>query len=99
MKRYTALFVFFIIIFSLTTIYTSAQQSPKKITKELIPNAEKIIGLEFTDAQRDSMTDELNDQLNNYENIKKYILITVPLLRFYLTLFRKDLSLIKSRSL
>lgn len=71
MKKYNTLFIFFIIIFSLINIYTSAQQSPKKITKELIPNTEKIIGLEFTDAQRDSMTDELNDQLNNYENIRK----------------------------
>ena len=49
-----------------------AQQKPeKKITKDLIPNAEKIIGLEFSDAQQDSMVDVLNDQLNNYINIRK----------------------------
>jgi len=48
-----------------------AQQKESKIKKEMIPNAEKIIGLEFTDAERDSMQDALNDQLNNYENIRK----------------------------
>jgi len=48
-----------------------AQQKEGKIKKEMIPNAEKIIGLEFTDAERDSMQDALNDQLNNYENIRK----------------------------
>jgi len=59
----------FVIIFSSTLL--SAQQNEKKIKKEMIPNAEKIIGLEFTDAERDSMQDALNDQLNNYENIRK----------------------------
>ncbi|MHB8931264.1 MAG: amidase [Melioribacteraceae bacterium] len=59
----------FVIIFSSTLL--SAQQNEKKIKKEMIPNAEKIIGLEFTDAERDSMQDALNDQLNDYENIRK----------------------------
>ncbi len=59
----------FAIIFS--SFLLSAQQNEKKIKKEIIPNAEKIIGLEFTDAERDSMVDALNDQLNNYENIRK----------------------------
>ncbi len=59
----------FAIIFSSSLL--SAQQNEKKIKKEIIPNAEKIIGLEFTDAERDSMVDALNDQLNNYENIRK----------------------------
>jgi Asp-tRNA(Asn)/Glu-tRNA(Gln) amidotransferase A subunit family amidase len=48
-----------------------AQQKEGKIKKEIIPAAEKIIGLEFTDAERDSMQDALNDQLSNYENIHK----------------------------
>jgi Asp-tRNA(Asn)/Glu-tRNA(Gln) amidotransferase A subunit family amidase len=71
MKKYNDLFVLLISIIILTNIVTSAQQNPKKVTKDLIPNAEKIIGIEFTDAQRDSMTDELNDQLKNYDNIRK----------------------------
>ena len=39
------------------------------ITKENVENAEKIIGLEFTDAERDSMLSSLDEQLNNYQNI------------------------------
>lgn len=42
-----------------------------KITKEQIDGAEKIIGLNFTDAEKDSMLDNLNEQLTNYENIRK----------------------------
>ncbi|MCL4548981.1 MAG: amidase [Bacteroidetes bacterium] len=49
----------------------NAQQAEKKINKEIIQQAEKVIGLEFTDAQRDSMQDALNDQLTNYINIRK----------------------------
>jgi len=71
MKKYNELFILLITIFFLVNIYSSAQENPKKITKDLIPNAEKIIGLEFSDVQSDSMTDELNDQLKNYENIRK----------------------------
>lgn len=48
-----------------------AQQKEGKIKKEIIPYAEKILGLEFTDAESDSMQDALNDQLNNYAGIRK----------------------------
>lgn len=58
-----------IFIFAFSVL--SAQQAEKKIKKEIIPNAEKVIGLEFSDAERDSMQDALNDQLKNYENIRK----------------------------
>jgi Asp-tRNA(Asn)/Glu-tRNA(Gln) amidotransferase A subunit family amidase len=43
----------------------------QSINKENIENSEKIIGLEFTDAERDSMQTSLGDQLTNYENIRK----------------------------
>lgn len=45
-----------------------------KITKEQIDAAEKIIGLNFTDAEKDSMIDNLNEQLTNFENIRKIVL-------------------------
>ena len=48
-----------------------AQQKESKIKKEIIPAAEKILGIEFTDAERDTMQDALNEQLGNYENIRK----------------------------
>jgi len=43
---------------------------PQTITKENIENAEKIIGIDFTDAERDSMMDDLNEHLGNYKNIR-----------------------------
>ncbi len=72
MKHYSRniLFVLFSGLFLFNASFF-AQQKESKIKKEMIPNAEKIIGLEFTDAERDSMQDALNDQLNNYENIRK----------------------------
>lgn len=41
------------------------------IEKEHIQNAEKIIGIEFTDAERDSMVDFLDEQLGNYKKIRE----------------------------
>lgn len=41
------------------------------IEKENISGAEKIIGLEFTDAEKDSMIDYLNEQLGNYKKIRE----------------------------
>lgn len=49
-------------------------QNPATITRDMIASAEKIIGLEFTDAKRDSMIDGLQEQLGNYNNLR-----TVPL--------------------
>ena len=42
----------------------------QSITKENVKNAEKIIGLEFTGAERDSMLSGLDSQLVNYEHIR-----------------------------
>ncbi len=72
MKHYSRNILF--VLFSGLFLFNAslfAQQKESKIKKEMIPNAEKIIGLEFTDAERDSMQNALNDQLNNYENIRK----------------------------
>lgn len=52
-------------------IFSSSFAQEKKITKENVQHAEKIIGIEFNDAERDSMLDNLNDQLENYQNIWK----------------------------
>jgi len=41
------------------------------ITKENIKNAEKVIGLDFTQAEIDSIQSLLDSQLSNYENIRK----------------------------
>lgn len=43
----------------------------QSVTKENIENAETIIGLNFTEAERDSMIESLDEQLDNYKNIRK----------------------------
>ncbi len=47
-----------------------ASQTPR-ITKQMAAEAESLIGLNFSDAKRDSMLDDLNDHLANYEGIRK----------------------------
>lgn len=43
----------------------------QEFTRQDILQAQKIIGLEFTDAERDSMMDDLADQLKNYSVIRQ----------------------------
>ncbi len=64
-------FIKVILILLLSSQISFPQQTEKKIKKEDIPNAEKIIGLEFTDAERDSMQNALNDYLERYNGIHK----------------------------
>lgn len=64
-------------IFFVTSAFFAGMLIPNPsllINKDLIASAEKIIGLEFTDAKRDSMIDGLQEQLGNYNNLR-----TVPL--------------------
>lgn len=44
------------------------------ITREVIINAEKLIGIKFSDAKRDSMRADLNDMVKSYDNIRKVTL-------------------------
>ena len=76
--EYKHLLVFFTFI-SLTPFLFS-----QSITKENIENAEKIIGLEFTDAERDSMLSSLDSQFVNYKHIREIELInsTPPAILF-----------------
>ena len=54
------------ILFLISSVILSAQN----ITKENIENTESIIGLQFTDAERDSMLQSLEDQKINYKKIR-----------------------------
>jgi Asp-tRNA(Asn)/Glu-tRNA(Gln) amidotransferase A subunit family amidase len=67
--RFNMLFIILIIISLHIYIF------PQTITKENIENAEKVIGLEFSDAEIDSMQSTLDSQLSNYENIRKVELL------------------------
>ncbi|MBU2494340.1 MAG: amidase [Bacteroidetes bacterium] len=87
MKRITGKifpsFILALISFILGAVLFSTG-ADSKISKENISGAEKIIGLEFTDSERDSMIGDLADQLNNYNNIRKIKLPNniVPAIQF-----------------
>jgi Asp-tRNA(Asn)/Glu-tRNA(Gln) amidotransferase A subunit family amidase len=54
----------------------SPSPTPQRITKEMMHNAEKLMGLEFTDAQETQALNGVNGNLNSYEVVRK---IDVPL--------------------
>jgi Asp-tRNA(Asn)/Glu-tRNA(Gln) amidotransferase A subunit family amidase len=62
------LFVILLICFSLIT---AQQEKEPSVKKENIEAAEKVIGLEFSDAERDSMLDDLNDNLESYQKLRE----------------------------
>ena len=70
-KPWVAISWFALLSFLTGMIYQSATVS---ITRDMISAAEKIIGLEFSDAKRDSMIDGLQEQLGNYANLRKVTL-------------------------
>ena len=55
-----------------------------KITKEMLREAERLAGLEFTDQERDLMLDGLNDYLERYRKLRTVALdnSVAPALRF-----------------
>ncbi len=52
------------------------QQTPGKVTKDMLHTAEQIIGIDFTDAQEAMALSNVNRNLTNYETLRK---IKVPL--------------------
>ena len=63
--------VIFIIIIGLSAMMIAQTEEEPAIKKENVAAAEKIIGLEFSEAQQDSMLDELNDNLKNYLKLRE----------------------------
>jgi Asp-tRNA(Asn)/Glu-tRNA(Gln) amidotransferase A subunit family amidase len=61
----------FALLFIFIHSITFAQDEKSEITKEDIKHAEKIIGINFTDAERDTMLSDVIDNLNSYKNIHK----------------------------
>lgn len=57
--------------FALGAFFQEEQKAPNPLTKEMVAGAEKLIGLEFTDTERDSMLDGLKEQLDNYQNLRQ----------------------------
>lgn len=60
------------LVFVCFSVAWSLQKDTTKnpITREMVGNAEKLIGLNFTDVKRDSMLDGLKEQFDNYEKIR-----------------------------
>jgi Asp-tRNA(Asn)/Glu-tRNA(Gln) amidotransferase A subunit family amidase len=69
---------FAVVLVALTVVLMTGLFSQEKrqnpIAVDNVVSAEKIFGLEFTQAKRDSMLDDLFDQLKNYENLRKVLL-------------------------
>ena len=63
--------LFFVILLICFSLITAQQEKEPAIKKENIEAAEKVIGLEFSDAQRDSMLDDLNDNLESYQKLRE----------------------------
>ena len=66
-------FKFILVLLFLTAPSLIISQS---ITKEKIENAEKLIDLKFTNAERDSMLGYLEEQKGNYDNVMKKLNLT-----------------------
>lgn len=62
-----------VVVLMFVVVLAGAQTDTAKnpITRETIIDGEKIIGLHFSDAKRDSMIDDLKDQRENFENLRK----------------------------
>ena len=62
--------IYSILLFGIFLISLVSRSLPQSITKENIENAEKILGIDFTDAERDSMLKTLDEHLESYKNIR-----------------------------
>lgn len=72
MKRFVSAFTLVVLLGCMFLFMRTAFQSPANpLTREMVINAEKLIGLTFTDAKRDSMFDGLKQHLDNYEQIRR----------------------------
>src|SRR3989440_7248103 len=58
------------------TAMPSPSPTPLRVTKEMLRNTEKLIGIEFTDAQEAMALNNVNTNLERYETLRK---IDIPL--------------------
>lgn len=47
------------------------EEQADKITKEMLSSAEHLVGLEFTDQERESIVEGLNDSVEHYQELRK----------------------------
>ena len=72
-KLSTKMFPFILVALSsfLLGAFIIYETTDKPITKEVITSAEKVFGISFSEAQKDSMLDLLNQRLESYQSIRK----------------------------
>lgn len=70
MRTWIHIIVFLSILDLSASIIAQPEEEPV-IKKENVAAAEKIIGLEFTEEEQDSMLDELNDNFKNYLKLRE----------------------------
>lgn len=77
--------IFFGLLIGTFLLGMIVQEKTRRFTKDDIAAAEKIIGLTFDDAKRDSMWDDLHDQLANYESLRTVALANsvLPSIQFH----------------
>ena len=46
------------------------EEQVQKITKEMLSSAEQLVGLEFTDEERDSILEGINDSVERYQELR-----------------------------
>jgi Asp-tRNA(Asn)/Glu-tRNA(Gln) amidotransferase A subunit family amidase len=52
-----------------------AQEQQQRLTRSIIAQAERVIGLQFSEQQRDSLLDEVNANLEQYDQVRR---VTLP---------------------
>ncbi|MGH7480971.1 MAG: amidase [Longimicrobiales bacterium] len=57
---------------ALADLLLAQAQEQEQVTKEMLACAEDVLGLEFTDAEREEMLDDLNDNLEDYAGIRDF---------------------------
>ncbi len=74
MKKYLTrilIVIFLCNIFFILGAIMQKETDNNPITRDVIINAEKLIGIKFSDAKRDSMRTDLNELEKSYESIRK----------------------------
>lgn len=61
----------FVILLCCFSLMIAQSEKEIEVSKENILSAEKIIGLKFSEAEQDSMLDELNDNLESYLKLRE----------------------------
>src|SRR5678816_3741507 len=77
----------------------SPSPTPQRITKEMMHQAEKLIGIEFTDAQESMALAGVNRNLDSYETVRKIDipLDTEPAIAFHPSRAKKELYAPKTK--